>query len=165
MACPYFVPREIVYDIAWPHPARLPLGAGWTGSCSAFPAAADSSGTGSSGTDISATDSAAANTLTTSPVDSARLRDFCNLGYATACPNLPPVRDWDAVRFSVANRTAEKITLYYVCEKAHAPIAHGTLTCDLAADTWLDAPADPRIRRLAASYLQAYRVRQCSALI
>ena len=35
MACPYFVPREIVNDGSWLHPSRLPLGAGWSGRCCA----------------------------------------------------------------------------------------------------------------------------------
>lgn len=99
------------------------------------------------------------------PVDTTFLRDFCNLGYATACPHLPRSHDWDAVRFSIAGSSAEQITFFYVCEKDHAPIAHGIMTYDLAGEAWHDRHPDPRVRRLADSYLQAYRVRQCSALI
>lgn len=141
MACPYFVPREIVYDIAWPHPARLPLGAGWSGSCCASAPDADNGATVA--------------------VETSYVRDFCNLGYAVACPNLPPARDWEAIRFSVAGSSAEQITFFYVCEKDHAPIAHGTMTYDLAAEAWRDLHPDPRVHRLANCYLQAYRVRQC----
>jgi hypothetical protein len=151
LACPYFVPREIVYDISWQHPARLPLGAGWTGTCCAPHEQA-----------------AAPDNPIPKPVDAATLRDLCNLGYAATCPHLPKTRDWDAVKFSVASRTNDQITLAYVCEFAYAPRAHGKLTYDLAAETWLDTPgatADPRVRRLAASYLQAYRVRQSPSLI
>jgi len=104
------------------------------------------------------------------PLDLVLIRDFCNLGYATACPHLPSSRDWDAVRFSVASTTADQVTLSYVCELAHAPKAHGILTYDLAAEVWRDSPEarsevaqDPRVRRLAASYLQAYRTRQSGA--
>ncbi len=108
------------------------------------------------------------------PVDSALVRDFCNIGYATACPHLPSLRDWDAVRFSVASTTPSQITLCYVCEYAHAPKAHGMLIYDLAAEAWRDthdgcldatpnASNDARVRRLASSYLQAYRARQSGA--
>jgi len=72
-------------DGSWPHPSRLPLGAGWTGNCRA------------SGLELAASD--------------AHLREFCNLGYATACPHLPTGRDWDAVRFSVARAGREQITI------------------------------------------------------
>ncbi len=104
------------------------------------------------------------------PLGLVLIRDFCNLGYATGCPHLPGFRDWDAVRFSVASTTANQITLCYVCELAHAPKAHGTLTYDLAAEVWRDSPEatseaarDARVRRLATSYLQAYRMRQSGA--
>lgn len=139
MACPYFVPREILNDGSWLHPARLPLGAGWSGACCA------------SGGEIAA--------------DEAHIREFCNLGYASACPNLPATRDWDAVRFCVAGTSDDQITLQYACERGHAPVAHGTLTYELKTESWRDMPQDARIHRLAASYLQAYRVRRNSALI
>lgn len=142
MACPYFVPREIVYDIAWPHPARLPLGAGWTGSCCA------------AGPDESVA----------TPIDVSYVRDFCNLGYASACPYLPATREWDAIRFSVAGASAGQITFTYICERNHAPAAHGTMTYDFAAEAWRDAHPDPRVLRLAASYLRAYRARQSSTV-
>jgi hypothetical protein len=96
VACPYFVPLEIVNDGSWPHPSRLPLGAGWTGNCRA------------SGQEIAASDT--------------HIREFCNLGYATACPHLPPRRDWDAVRFSIVRAGREQVTIGFVCELAHAPI-------------------------------------------
>jgi len=145
VACPYFVPREIVHNLSWPHPARLPLGAGWTGTCSAAG-------------EPTSTDRAI-------PVDDNSIRDFCNLGYATACPRLPSSRDWDAIRFSVANSTPEQITLLYVCERDHAPMAHGTMTYDLATSVWRDPHPDARVLRLATSYVHSYRVRQSRSLI
>ena len=146
MACPYFVPSEIVYDISWPHPARLPLGAGWKGSCCA---------------------NAPANPEREAPIlDATLLRDHCNLGYATSCPHLPQARDWDAVRFSVASSSAGQITLCYVCDLAHAPKEHGTLIYNLVSESWQDAATiDPRVLRLAASFLHAFRIRQCPPLI
>ena len=139
MACPFFVPLEIVNDGSWPHPSRLPLGAGWTGNCRA------------SGREEAASD--------------AHVREFCNLGYAAACPHLPQHRDWDAVRFSVANANANQLTLCYVCELAHAPIRHGKLTFDLATGIWLSVQPDPRVLTLADAYLQTYRARQNAVLV
>lgn len=138
LACPYFMPREILNDGSWQHPARLPLGAGWTGSCCA----------------------SAEETL---PTESA-LREFCNLGNAHACPYLPRDRDWDAVRFSVARSGSEQITLWYVCELAHAPIEHGKLTFDRRMKRWVNPHADLRVQRLADCYLQTYGSRQSSSL-
>ena len=134
MACPYFVPREILNDGSWPHPSRLPLGAGWRGHCCA------------SGEDVA-------------PGESA-IREFCNLGNATACPHLPAERDWDAVRFSLALASEEQITLWYVCERGYAPIEHGRIAYDLATGLWRNPHPDPRVSRLADSYLCAWQARQ-----
>lgn len=134
MACPYFIPREILNDGSWPHPSRLPLGAGWTGACCA------------SGEEI--------------PAEEAHLRKFCNLGYANGCPHLPEMRDWDAVRFCIARSSDEQIQLQYCCERGYAPVAHGTLTYELKSERWREVHPDARINRLAASYLRSYRARR-----
>jgi hypothetical protein len=134
VACPFFVPLEILNDGSWPHPSRLPLGAGWTGNCRA------------SGQELAASDT--------------HLREFCNLGYATACPHLPQGRDWDAIRFSVARANVSQVALRYVCELDHAPIEHGELIFDLASEAWLNAQPDLRVLRLAKCYLETYRTRQ-----
>jgi hypothetical protein len=139
LACPFFVPREILNDGSWPHPSRLPLGAGWTGECCA------------SGLNLATSET--------------HIREFCNLGYATACPQLPRTRDWDAIRFSVAQTGREQVTICFVCELAHAPIEHGTLIYDLTNDFWLQAHSDPRVIRLASSFFQAYRARQAAVVI
>ena len=139
LACPFFVPREILNDGSWPHPSRLPLGAGWTGNCRA------------SGQELAPSDT--------------YLREFCNLGYATACPHLPQLRDCDAIRFSVARASSEQVTICFVCELDHAPIENGKLTFDLAGEAWLRAHPDPRVLRLATCYLQAYRARQSAVIV
>ena len=90
----------------------------------------------------------------------AALREFCNMGNASACPRLPPDRAWDAVRFCVARSGEEQITLCYVCELAHAPVEHGKITFDRTADAWLNPHTDARVQRLAACYLETYRLRQ-----
>ena len=139
LACPFFVPQEIVNDGSWPHPSRLPLGAGWTGTCRA------------SGGELAISDT--------------HVREFCNLGYATACPHLPQGRDWDAIRFSISRANREQVTICFVCELAHAPIEHGKLAFDLTANTWIDSHPDPRVLTLANCFLQAYRDRQGTALV
>ena len=77
MACPYFMPTHKSENAAWLHPSRLPLGAGWSGQCCA---------PGHEGTHAIR----------------PSLRDHCNLGYATGCPQFPQARVADAVRFSIA---------------------------------------------------------------
>jgi hypothetical protein len=134
LACPYFVPCEILNDGGWPHPSRLPLGAGWKGWCCA------------AGESITPTDET--------------LHNSCNLGYANGCQHLPASRDWDAIRFAVASSSREQVALSYVCELAHAPIEHGTLIFELSAQSWQVAPRDARIRTLAEAYLEGYRNRQ-----
>jgi len=121
-------------DGSWPHPSRLPLGAGWTGACCA------------SGQEIA-------------PADS-HIHEFCNLGYAAACPHLPVEREWDAVRFSVASAGHEQVTLCYVCELRHAPVENGKLSFDLTRGIWVNVHSDSRVQRLADCYLETYRTRQ-----
>src|SRR5260370_2007562 len=75
VACPFFMPVEKLENGAWPHPARLPLGCGWSGCCTA---------PGHEG-----------------EVPSAHQLHECNLGYALGCGRLPKQRTWDAVRFFV----------------------------------------------------------------
>lgn len=139
MACPFFVPIEIVNDGdgSWPHPSRLPLGAGWRGNCRA------------TGQEI--------------PAANDHVRDFCNLGYAAACPHLPSQRDWDAIRFCIAHESRNQLTVSFVCELAHAPITFGTLVFDLAENLWIESKNDPRVLTLANSYLQTYRSRRAIA--
>ena len=133
LACPFFVPLEILNDGSWPHPSRLPLGKGWTGNCGAAEQER--------------------------AVSDIHLREFCNLGYATACPHLPPRRDWDAIRFSVARGGREQVTICFVCELAHAPIEHGELTFDLGSGRWLNPHSDARVHRLATCYVETCRAR------
>jgi hypothetical protein len=139
LACPFFVPREILNDGSWPHPSRLPLGAGWSGEC-------------------------CASGVMTLPLDS-EIREFCNLGYATRCPHLPRPCDWDAVRFSVARASDEQVILSYVCELGHAPIEHGKLIFDTGAGKWSVPHPDARVHRLADCFLVAYRTRPAHAIV
>ena len=145
MTCPYFMPLEKLENGKWPHPARLPLGGGWTGHCTA---------PGHEGQ------------LPSQDVVEA----FCNLGYATTCAWTPEHRSCDAVRFAVAAsldaRGARKsfageapvrlLRLSYVCERDHHPSAHGELEFDLARATWVVRHDDPRIQKMAECFLESY---------
>ena len=130
MACPYFFPAEKSWTIAWPFPRRLPLGAGFCGTCRA-------------------------GTEPQTPSD-AELKDFCNLGYANKCSRLPADRRADCVRFSVARHEGDWITLSYVYEREHAPVEHGQLEYDCATQRWLVPLEDACVQRQAECYLAMY---------
>lgn len=143
MTCPYFMPVEKLDGGNWPHPARLPLGSGWSGHCTA---------PGHEGE------------LPSQGV----LETCCNLGYASGCPWTPPSREWDAVRFAVsAPLTGEKpgenagrsdvLRLIYVCERDHRPIATGELAFELGRGVWLSSHEDARVQRMAECFLDTYR--------
>jgi hypothetical protein len=130
VACPYFFPTEKSTVLYWPFPQRLPLGAGFHGSCTAEGAH--------------------------SAPGELELREFCNVGYAGRCGKLPAGRRSDAVRFSIALEKDETIIVRYVCERDHAPVEHGELKYDVAAKAWQAAHADPILMRQAECYVASY---------
>jgi len=125
------MPTNRFDDGGWMHAARLPLGGGWRGLCSA---------PGHEGEEPSADE----------------LRDGCNLGYASACWRRPQHHGCDAVRFSVARDGAARLTILYACESGHRPAAHGTLEYDAASKNWTSSHPDARIQKMAECYLQSY---------
>ncbi len=144
MACPYFMPLQKLETGNWPHPARLPLGSGWSGHCTAPGHVGE---------------------LPSQDV----LESFCNLGYASNCAWTPSGRLWDAVRFAVssplaarltekdrANAPAQVLTLSYVCEREHRPVCNGELEFDLVAAKWSRSHEDPRIQKMAECFLESY---------
>lgn len=143
MACPYFMPLKRLENGNWPHPARLPLGGGWSGHCTAL---------GHEG----------------EVPPQHILEAFCNLGYASSCAWAPPQRAWDAVRFAVsapasiggagppADAPARMLRLIYVCEREHRPITQGELMFDLARASWLQRHEDERIQKMAECFLDSY---------
>jgi hypothetical protein len=135
LACPYFMPTQQFDDAGWLHPARLPLGRGWSGHCVA---------PGHQGFE---------------PTD-VELRELCNLGYAASCPRLPPIRPYDAVRFSVARDRGSQLTLWVICEAAHRPALHGQLEYDAILDRWASPHSDACIQKMAECYVQAYLLRR-----
>jgi len=144
LACPYFMPVEKIENGNWLHPARLPLGCGWSGQCTA------------PGHE--------------SQVPSRDvLEAFCNLGYASSCTWAPAQRAWDAVRFAVnaplgsrgksvgsSDEAARILRLTYVCEREHCPVEHGELEFDIAQATWLKRHSDLRIQKMAECFLESY---------
>jgi hypothetical protein len=139
------MPVEKIENGAWPHPARLPLGAGWGGHCTA---------PGHEGESPS----------------QPTLEAFCNLGYAASCKWAPAVRPFDAVRFAVCappNRALSRtgvesgvpatvLHLRYVCEKDHLPVESGDLIFDLSVAVWLLRHRDPRVQKMAECFVDAY---------
>ena len=135
MACPFFMPTERLPQGAWMHPSRLPLGAGWKGRCC-----------------VPGRESA--------ELTENVLQDFCNMGYATACPSLPKERHYDSVRFAVAHDGNPRIVLWYSCEREHLPASHGKLEYDATVQSWISPHADLRIQKMAECYLQSYLLRR-----
>jgi len=138
------MPLEKIENGGWQHPARLPLGGGWTGHCTA---------PGHEGA---------------MPAQGI-LEGFCNLGYSAGCSWAPRDRAWDAVRFSViAPAEVEKlrqqtqplthrtILLHYVCERNHLPVVHGRLEYDRAGASWLTHHENPQVQKMAECFLDAY---------
>ncbi len=139
MACPYFMPAEKDDSGQWNHPARLPLGAGWRGYCTA---------PGHEG-----------------EVPQVEQLDACNLGYARNCLWCPPDRPWDSARFGVSMESDQRIYVCYVREKDHLPVDHGVLEYDLVLTCWNFRHSDCRLQRMAECYLQAYLSRKNANLV
>ena len=135
MACPFFMPGERFVGIGWQHRARLPLGDGWQGRCTA------------PGHENIAP-------------DPHELTEFCNLGYAKACPRLPQKRAWDAIRLCVTRDRENMIAVMYVCEANHHPREHGVLEYDSVLDKWVSTHRDVRIQKMVECYVQSYLSRR-----
>ncbi len=138
MACPYFFPQQRRDDLVWPHPARLPLGAGFGGTCSA---------PGFAGT---------------APSDD-ELRDGCNLGYAKQCRRLPREREADCARYAVSLDGDQRVVVTWILERDHAPGEHGHAEYDCAARQLTVAPDNARIRRQLECYLGEFLRRKRDA--
>jgi hypothetical protein len=136
LACPFFSPTDRADDLAFPHPARLPLGAAWRGVCHS---------PGHQQT-----------TLSNQELES------CNLGYAKSCPRLPMQRTCDAVRFAISSDRGTRVTLHFVLETAHLPTAHGSLEYDRPSSMWIASHSEARVQKLAESFLQSYLARKNS---
>jgi hypothetical protein len=129
---------------SWPHPARLPLGCGWTGHCTA---------------------PGHEHAVPSQDV----LETFCNLGYASRCGWAPEQRPRDAVRFAIVARpndargkkkaqdaSARILRLRYVYERDNRPAGQGELEFDFSAATWVRRHEDLRIQKMAECFLETY---------
>jgi hypothetical protein len=137
VACPFFYPVERSFAIGWAFPARLPLGAGYCGTCRAG--------------DVEAT-----------PTD-LELRDFCNLGNASECGRMPVDRQADCVRFALSRDEGSKIVFQYVYERKHEPVSHGIVEYDCIAHQWIVPLSDEIVQRQAECFLFSYLERRQSA--
>jgi hypothetical protein len=129
MSCPYFFPTDRCPEPLWPHPERLPLGGGFSGTCTA---------PGHDGF---------------SPA--GELLHDCNLGYAN-CARLPADRASDAVRFSIRRDPQGLLAIHYLSEGAHAPVSHGVLIFDPAASQWRERHDDARLQRMAECCVESH---------
>lgn len=133
---------------SWPHPARLPLGCGWAGHCTA-----------------------PGHENEIPPQDI--LEAFCNLGYASGCTWAPLHRASDSIRFGVSapssrqerrgattDISARILHLNYVSEREHRPAERGELEFDLSRSMWVRRHDDPRIQRMAECFLESYLKKQ-----
>jgi len=129
LSCPFFSPTERAHDIAFPHPARLPLGAAWRGSCL------------SPGHEL--------HVLNNQGLES------CNLGYALSCSRLPKERSCDSVRFAITRHSKQAVSVQFVLEANHLPLYNGLLEYDRVLGVWLTPHPEQRIQKLADCFLQS----------
>lgn len=134
MACPFFMPEQR-FDSDWPFPQRLPLGAGWTGVCTA---------PGHEGS---------------RPSDE-ELKSGCNLGYAKGCQRIPAERPADAVRFALGEESDGIVRVLFACERAFLPASNGVLLYDKVSGQWNQKHENACVQRMAECYLQAQKERR-----
>jgi hypothetical protein len=136
------MPTEKLANGNWPHPARLPLGGGWRGHCTA---------------------PQHENEIPPQHI----LEAFCNLGYATGCAWALRERKGDAVRFAVSapqdpqareqENSARLIRIGYVVERDHRPVERGDLEFDARQLEWRKAHPDSRLQKMAECFLESRR--------
>jgi hypothetical protein len=130
LACPYFVPENRCDAELWPHRARLPLGDGYEGRCSA-PGYEDERPT------------------------QEQLKSACNLGNA-CCGRLPEDRELDSVRFYLNQDDGAALTVSFSTERAHSPREHGVLQFDAASGKFVAASAPLVVTRLAQAFVKSH---------
>jgi hypothetical protein len=133
LACPYFIPEKRCETELWTHRARLPLGDGYEGRCSAPGFEAER------------------------PTEDD-LKSGCNLGNA-CCSRLPKDRDADSVRFHVASDQGSALIVDFCTERDHRPREHGVLQFDATSGTFVEASSHAAVLRLAQAFLQSYMQR------
>ncbi len=130
VACPYFRPESRSELELWQHRARLPLGDGYCGTCTA---------PGHEGYSPS----------------NDELKSACNLGYAKGCTRLPSDPIADAVRFCLVKDDTRLVTISYVREREHLPVDNGVLVFDVDESSF-GPEASTHVSHLAKAYVSAY---------
>ena len=138
MACPYFMPLER-FESNWAFPQRLPLGAGWSGTCTA---------PGHDGASPTADE----------------LTSGCNIGYANSCGRLPAERHADAVRFAMGAERDGLLRVLFVCERAYLPASYGELLYDKVHGRWAKPHHEPCLQHMAECYVQVQLERRSSKI-
>lgn len=130
MACPFFYPLERFDESAWRKHPRLPLGDPYSGACRA---------------------DAEREWLP----DQATLRGSCNVGYARdRCPRFPKDAGSDAFRFSVVSDEGGALKIFYIVERGHAPVEHGTIEC--AGGQFVNGHLGETLQKQARAYVESY---------
>src|SRR6516164_5262689 len=137
VACPFFMPDQRL-DVEWPFPRRLPLGAGWSGTCTAV------SHPG----------------VRPTPEE---LKTGCNLGYARRCARLPAERHADAVRFALGEERDGVLKVRYACEREYLPVSHGELVYEVVAASWQTTHFNGCLQRMAECYVEVQMQRRNGA--
>ncbi len=133
MACPFFMPDRRL-DGDWPFPQRLPLGAGWSGTCTA-----------SQGQERPSDD---------------ELKTACNMGYAKGCARLPQDRSADAVRFAKGDEHDGLVHIRFAYERDYLPAGHGELIYETATSHWQTAHDNACLLRMAECYIESQMARR-----
>jgi hypothetical protein len=130
MACPYFYPQERFAEKG-KHP-RLPLGDPYTGLCMSDP-------------------------MRSRRPEEAVLRECCNLGYARdKCPRFPKEPGPDAIRFSVTGDQNGLLKIFYVSERNHEAVEHGTFEYSVEEGKLLTAEVNELLHRQVQAYVESY---------
>ena len=144
MACPFFMPTEVCNEPLWPHPQRLPLGAGYFGYCTA---------NGDAGQEPGARELRAP--------DARQLQDCCNMGYARSCSCLPHDRTADANHYFVA-RAGNELIITYCSERDHAPAGNGVLRFDSVVKQWAERHENACLQRQAECAVESF-LKRCAS--
>jgi hypothetical protein len=134
VACPFFMPDQRL-DGDWPFPQRLPLGAGWSGTCTA------------AHSDVRPNEE--------------ELKTGCNVGYARQCSRLPQERTADAVRFAKGDEHDGFVHIRFAYERDYLPAQHGELIYDSGTHCWQTAHENPCLLRMAECYIESQMARRC----
>ena len=88
--------------------------------------------------------------------DPNTLQQLCNFGYAREkCVHVPADAP-DAVRFGISHDRDGLISIYWVVEKDHLPVAHGLLEYFRAASAFRTAHPDACVAQQAQAYVDSY---------